>query len=359
MYADDPGGANYLAPMVEVLQKFGARVEFWLPPSLITFAKDRHFSALPFNAGFSHEELLQGADLVILGTSENRDCLAHQLVLVSKKLGIPSLGVVDMTVNAAKRFQGKTQNSLAFVPDWLAVPDELCKSIYIKLGYPADRVGVCGHPHYDVVRNKRFELMQSDQIELRQRIFPGVPSDRPIWLFLAEGIDLLNPEQSYRSSQYTLEGRGDSDFRACIVLEELLDIARNFCPQPWVVLRLHPKSNLADLSPIISELEGIQQGGDPLAAVWAADMVIGMSTMLLLETSLLQRPHFSILPRTIEASWLPTIGLNITRCAHTRQEIQSLALNPAPDFSSLDELLPLGAGDRVKKLIFEILSNGM
>ena len=356
MYADDPGGANYLAPMVKALQKFGARVEFWLPPSLITFANDRHFSALPLKAGFSQEELLQGADLVILGTSENRDCLAHQFVLASKKLGIPSLGVVDMTVNAAKRFQGKTRDSLAFVPDWLAVPDELCRAIYIDLGYPADRVWACGHPHYDVVRNKRFELMQTDQIELRQRIFPGVPTGRPIWLFLAEGVDLLNPELSYRSSEYTLEGRRDSDFRACIVLEELLDIAHSFCPQPWVILRPHPKSDLADLSPIISELGGIQQGGDPLAAVWAADMVIGMSTMLLIETSLLQRPHFSILPRESEASWLPTIGLGITRCAHTRQEIQSLLLNPAPDFSRLDELFPLRAGDCVAKLISAILS---
>jgi hypothetical protein len=232
----------------------------------------------------------------------------------------------------------------------------VCKTVFVDLGFPAENVRICGHPHFDVVRKKRLDLTQTNRIELRQRVFPNAPTEKPIWLFLAEGIDLLNPALSFRSSEYTLIGRQNTDFRACIVLEELLDVSSRMYPQPWLALRPHPKSDLTDFTSVIPELGAIQRGGDPLEAVWAADMVIGMTTMLLLETALLQRPHFSILPRESESSWLATLGLGITRYAVTQKEIHDLALNPDPDFSRLEELLPSGAGARVVQLISEILS---
>ncbi len=357
LYADDPGGANYLAPLTSALSDIGIRVRFMVAPELKASVHDRGFAAEVRNPDDTPETLLAGADILLVGTSEDRDCFAHQLTDVARRLDLPSIGLVDMTVNAACRFRGRTDSPLRFLPSWLAVPDATCRDAYVALGVPSDRIAVCGHPHYDAVRARRKSLLGQDRDALRQKIFPDAPPARPIWLFLAEGVDRLNPHLSYRSAEYTLNGRGDSDFRACIVLEELLDAAANIAPRPWVVLRPHPKSDLADFAPIEMELGGVNRGGDPLEAVWAADLVIGMTTMLLLETLLLHRPHFSIIPRPMETAWLPTLVLGLTPFATTCDGIKRLLATGANDSADVDIALPTGATKRVLQLVIRVFDN--
>lgn len=355
LYADDPGGVNYLAPLPSILEQAGFRCSFLVGPALEEFVRQRNLNALTRPA-VPADALLNGFDLLLVGTSEDRRCFAHELTDAAKQKSIPSVGVVDMTVNAAGRFQGLSNVPLGHAPDWLAVPDETCRAAYVGLGFPADRVVVCGHPHYDVVRSKRQLLKAADRAELRSRIYPDAPPDRPVWLFLAEGIDRLDPSQSYRDSDYTLTGRGDTDFRACIVLEELLDAVGHISPRPWVVLRPHPKTALEEFAPVLNELGGVQQGGDPLEAVWAADMVIGMTTMLLLETMLLERPHLSIIPRAIEIEWLPTLKSGLTPFATTRKEIGPYLESVAGmDFSSSAAVLPGDALSAILGVVSRIL----
>lgn len=347
LYADDPGGANYLAPLLSALVQAGFRCSFLIAPALADFVLQRGLIAST-RPNVSADSLLNGVDLLLVGTSEDRGCFAHQLTDAAKQKNIPSIGVVDMTLNAAGRFQGLSNAPLNHAPDWLAVPDEACRAAYIDLGFPAGKIVVCGHPHYDVVRSRRQLLKEVDRAELRSRIYPDAPPGRPVWLFLAEGVDRLDPSQSYRNADYTLAGRGDTDFRACIVLEELLDAAGSINPRPWIVLRPHPKTALAEFAPVLSELGGIQQNGDPLEAVWAADMVVGMTTMLLLETMLLERPHLSIVPRSLEMEWLPSLKLGLTPFATTREEIRAHLDSAEKGFAASATTLP---GDALGKLL--------
>jgi hypothetical protein len=289
------------------------------------------------------EDLLRDVQLLVVGTSENPTCFGHRLTDVARRLGTRSLGVVDMEVNAAHRFRGLSDASLCHAPDFLAVSDSSCGSAYAKLGFPESRILVCGHPHYDVVRARREEFLKKDRRVIRRAVFPGVPEDRPIWVFLAEGVDQLNQEVSRRSSDYTLSGRGVSDFRTAIVLEEVLDVAAMVHPKPHVVLRLHPKNIPEDFGAYAKELDGTSHGGDPLPLIWAADFVIGMTTMLLLETFLLRRPHLAVLPRSAERNWLVTTATGLTPVAVTRDELhhfvqtftQSVEIMSHPDEGSI------------------------
>jgi hypothetical protein len=353
LYADDPGAANYLHPLRPALEQAGYRCRYVVSPALGTFVRERNMNA-EIRYGASARSLLADIDLLLVGTSEDRECFSHELTDVAKLQGVPSVGVVDMTVNAARRFQGTSENPLRYVPSWLAVPDAVCRDAYIRLGYPIERVVVCGHPHYDVVRSKREALLLMDRGAMRDRIYPNAPPGRPIWLFLAEGVDRLDPAQSFRNKDYTLAGRGDSDFRACIVLEELLDATAELSPQPWVVLRPHPKSELEDFASVLDELGAVNQGGDPLDAVWAADRVVGMTTMLLQETLLLERPHFSILPRRAEMHWLPTLELGLTPFVSTRTELRARLRSPATEWDIPAETLSKGALGRILKMVTDI-----
>lgn len=354
LYADDPGGVNYLAPLKPGLEQAGFRCIFMVDPALADFVRQRNMDAT-IRRKASAFDILNGIDLLLVGTSEDRTCFAHQLTDFAKQKNLPSIGVVDMAVNAAGRFQGMSSNPLHHAPAWLAVPDDVCRAAYIGLGYPSDKIAICGHPHFDAVRAKREILKQASRTELRNRIYPDAPADRPIWLFLAEGVDRLNPSQSYRTPDYKLAGRGGTDFRACVVLEELMDAVATLTPRPWVALRPHPKTELVDFSSVLKELGGIQQGGDPLEAVWAADMVVGMTTMLLQEALLLEHPHFSIIPRALEIEWLPTLALGLTPFAMTRDDILSLVAGGEKRFSAAASTLPNGALSHVLELVTRVI----
>lgn len=343
LYADDPGAANYLAPLPAALSAAGFLVEFLVAPALTRYVADRQIGCRVRNETSPPEALLARSDGLVIGTSEDPRCFGHSLIATARRMGIPSLAVIDMEVNAAGRFRGESEDPLLHAPDFLAVPDSSCRDAYAKLGFPESRMMVCGHPHYDLVRARREAFLTQDRRVIRQAVFPGAPTDRPIWLFLAEAIDQINPAMSYRSPDYTLSGRGSSDFRTAIVLEEVLDAAAVVYPKPYVVLRLHPKNHPEDFTAYAPDLGETSQSGDPLPLVWAADLVIGMTSMLLLETYLLRRPHVAVLPRAAECNWLVTTATGLTPVASTRDElrhlVQSLSesteITPCPDDSSV------------------------
>lgn len=349
LYADDPGGCNYLAPIAKALQ---AEPHLLLVAAqLAKYAADRGMMVQARAHELNAHAYLKNTSLLIVGTSEDPDCYAHHLVEAARREGVPSIGVVDMNVNADRRFRGRTDNPLAYAPDWLAVSDELTAQSFSELGFPAERLLVCGHPHFDEVRARKAHMSDQRCETMRERFFPSAPPGRPIWMFLAEGVDQLNPAESHRNAHYTLAGRGGSDFRGAIVLEEILNAARDLHPRPWVVLRLHPKSHESDFSGLAPELGDISRDGDPLPLIKAADLVIGMSTMLLVEAYLLGCPHLSVLPRESERHWLFTLERGLTPVVSTRDSLrEALACDPGFFIPAGDEL-PFGATTRLVSFV--------
>ena len=158
LYADDPGAANYLAPLPSALEVHGLRSRFVIDPALATYAADRNMACITRPPTAEPEELLTGMRLLVVGTSENPSCFGHRLTDAARRLGIPSLGVVDMEVNAARRFMGLSEDPLRHAPDFLAVTDKGSRDAFAGLGFPVDRIAICGHPHYDRIRLRRADF---------------------------------------------------------------------------------------------------------------------------------------------------------------------------------------------------------
>lgn len=323
---EDPGAANYVLELPQHLQKSGVPTALFASAELTSYLTDRHVDCQIIDDNAHPSDLLADVspDLVIVGTSENLDAKTLEITDQCRADRIPTLGVVDMSLNAERRFKGHSTSPLQHAPDWLAVPDCATQTAYIRLGFPEKNILVCGHPHYDRVRDKRTKLQHENRDLMRKKVFPDLDLDRPILLFVAEGIDKLNPEISFRDETFTLHGRGDTDFRTAIVLEELIDAAKTLPSQPQIVLRLHPKTTRADFSDYLEEVDAVSEGGDPLELMWAADGITGMSSMLLLEAYLLQLPTLSILARKNEEEWLVTLSNGLTPIAHTREELKHM-----------------------------------
>lgn len=318
IFVEDPGAANYALPLVAPL---GAAL--WTAPALLPYLEARRVE--PARVLDDPAPLLPPeTSLLLVGTSENLETAAHALVHQAKARGIPSVGMIDFPANAAARFRGTGTNPLAHAPDWLMVTDDGTARHYEALGFPAEKIGRVGHPHFDTVLALRATLEAEGVTAVRRRLLPNVPEGQKLVIFLSEISGGLDPEQYQKSPDYTLEGRGSRTDRTGVVVEEFLDATAALAPRPYRLLRLHPKNSREEFGPLLTEFDGISAAGTPLEMVFACDLVCGMTTMLLYEAALLGRPTLAILPRMTEAAWLPTIASGITPAAVTRPALTRL-----------------------------------
>ena len=319
IFAEDPGAATYLAHFPAILQNAGRDCEVLATGhALELWARNgKNCQALPPQASATDVLDLNRPSLVIVGTSENPDSFSFELTQAARTEGIKTVGVVDSAANASERFRGRGSDPLSFAPDWLIVPDQETAREFNALGFPIERVGVCGHPQYDAISALRWKWNGQDRSVMRDRWLPAAQG-RPILMFVSEISTGLNPQQYRRSSAYTLEGKQENEGRTEIVLDELLLAIENLAEKPYLVLRLHPKQGWDDLAHHRLLFDQVSQAEPALEMVYSADVVVGMTSMLLHESALLGRSTLSLIPRAEERAWLGQLASAIP-CVWTRQ----------------------------------------
>lgn len=323
IYVEDPGAANYCADLPEALERRGWRVRLVAEGFALACLRSRGAPVEELAQSFTVQDVLDRTRprLVVTGTSENLDTFGFELIAGARARGVTSAGVVDTAGNADYRFRGRTEEPLHHAPDWLAVPDSWTRDAYIALGYPAERIAVCGHPQYDRVLSVKERLDREDRRH-REILFPGA-GQNPVVVFAAEISGGLG-HNFHRSPDYTLEGRGGRDGRTDIVLEEFLDAVDLLKIKPYLVLRLHPKNTLEELAPYLPGFQKISRSEPPLELVYSSDLVVGMNSMLLMEAAIMGRPTLSIVPREAETKTLPTVRAGITPCVTKRRELRTV-----------------------------------
>lgn len=275
--------------------------------------------------------------LVAVGTSENRDTLALELVEAARERRIPTVGLIDAYANAQWRWRGRSENPLANLPDWLAVSDEATKLAYEALAVPADRIGIVGYVQADYVAQVREQLDGLGRNEIRAQVLPAEALSKGVVVFVAEQFDSIDPAVSYES-------------RMLSALESVLAAAETLATRPYVVARLHPKSQPTDLVRFASRIDHISCGGDALPVVYCGDVVVGVTSTLLFEAALLGRPTVSYLVERSQHEYLPSIAAGVTpivsSVAALQQEMAE-ALSGAWTSSSRQNLAKLGSRQRL------------
>lgn len=357
---EDPGAANYVAGLPRSLAASGVLVQLvasgFAESQLCALGIAHH--KLP--AGQSGAELLQALrpKLVVVGTSEATDALGLAVIDAARESGIASIGVIDGAANPELRFRGRSADAMAHAPDRLLVADQATRSAYVACGFRPEHVHVCGHPHFDAVRQTRALLAAEDRTALRERLFPGA-GDRPVILFLAEVSDGLDPTLYRRRPDYTLVGDGGSDRRTLIVLDEFITACELAHPDAFTVLRLHPKDRRDEYAAYIPRFADVSAGGPVAPLLYAADLVVGMTSIALVEATLLGRPTLSILPRPGEAEWLPTIASGVTPMVCRRSGIAPALralIGARVDDEHVDALMPPGANARVCAVLRDLMA---
>ena len=352
VFVEDPGAANYVAQLPAALTGRGWRTKLLADGYAKNYLRQRGVCPEVVQYPAAADRILASVRprLLIVGTSENPDTLGLALVTEGRSVGIESVGVIDALANADYRFRGRSEDPLAHAPDWLLVSDEWTKEAYLALGYPAERVVVCGHPYYDYVRVARDQLAGQDRNALRQRVLPGVSEGGKVVVFATEGSARLKPQQYRCLAEYTLAGRGMIIGRTEVVLEEFLDAIQFVKPRPYLVLRLHPKETPDMYAKYLPRFDVVSSGGSALPLLCACDLVVGLSTSLLVEAAIMGLNTLSILPHDGQRYLISTVRNGITPCATDRLSLQDKLGQQLragrPSLESIDEKLNPGATDR-------------
>lgn len=331
---EDPGAMNFLVPLVDTLIEREV--------SLILFGfgvggrqlSERGYPVIPAPSTDNAQNVLQACrcSLLIAGTCENKNTPTFGLIRAARLSGIKTVGAVDALVNAQFRFRGCSDDPLAHAPDWMMVPDEATADAFVCLGYPRGRISVVGHAGRDLARRRAQSL--------RLRMGEGSHTrsqDEYLIVFISELSDGLNKGQYTCTCDYTLMGRGGSSARTAIVAEELLDacsaLQTNHGINFKLVLRLHPKQDKSDLGRLNDEFDEVSIGGDPLEVITTANLVVGMTSMLLIHAYDIGLSCLSVLPREEEKAWLPEIASgaipSVLDRASLRDKLYSLLLTRA------------------------------
>lgn len=304
IYVEDPGAANMVLGLCDALRRQGVQPRLVTGGAAPAYLQARGETPEILAPATSPASLLEGAAALAVGTAEDPDTPAFALITEAKRQGVPTIGLIDGPANAAHRFRGRSDAPLTYLTDWLLVTDEMVRAAYIPLGVDVGRIRVAGNPAFDRLRDVGNALAAKGRGPLRREVFPSLPNDGPLILFLTEHSDGLDPAQFQRSPDFSLHGRGGTDGRTEIVLEELLDAAAHVAPAAHVALRLHPKTPASLYAAYDDEIAAISAGGSAYPALYAADLVVGLSTALLGEAVVLGVPVLSILPRKSDAQWL-------------------------------------------------------
>lgn len=322
MAVNDPGAANFWAPVARELRGKAPLTVALGEPAQKAFQR----CGVAFEKADSKTvtEWMESEqpDVVAVGTSENEEVLDRQLVLAGRTLAIPVVSAVDYWSQYRNRFVRQSSGEMDFVPDWICAADEKMQSGLTKAGIDAGRIVVTGHPHLENLKSQ-WGQTGITRIAVFEKL--GFDPEFPLVCFVSETFG-WEAQEDYRFASES----GHSE-RTLVMLENFLQVTGDIAEQTGkciqVVNKLHPKNRLQEFEffespyPVTSVHDM-----DPYALIQAADIVVGMTSMLLLEAAALGKQVLSLVPRLEEEEIIPNAGGNWS-IARNAQELNDQLLS--------------------------------
>jgi UDP-N-acetylglucosamine 2-epimerase len=282
--ARDAGAAAALSPVARALIREGRLgVSIVASGQAAGVFRERGLPVLSFSESPTQEQIVsllarEAARVVLTGTSMQaaKDAAFWD---AARRVGIPSIALVDHWCNYSERFTSEAP--FDSVPDAIAVMDEAAAAALEAEGCPTNLLLVTGQPHFDELIRDSVTLSRT---EVRQEL--DVDPGRPLLVFASE------PQGRYYGDSL---GYNEQD-----ALRALLESAVEVEPDAEVVVKLHPLEQpdaFADLPETERRVAvRVVRAYPPEHLIRAADVVLGMTSVLLLEAVLTGVPTISIRP---------------------------------------------------------------
>ena len=280
----DPGGANAIVPVIRQLhsEKKEPILVFAYRQAIDIMLKNNIlFSALDEKITDSLiQDLLQSnrPAIIVTGTSFDPIGLEVKFIHAARKLNIPTLTILDYWCIYSLRFSEK-EGDLKYVPDKIAIMDEVAYSEMIAEGFHPDTLIITGQPAFDSLagcklnfNNEKCQLLRSGFHIHSNELFIVFVSE-PISTFFGE--DESNPQFLGYTEKSVLNN----------LVNALEQISQDCNKHIVLLIRPHPREKPDEYEKITSNFIRIivHKDGNPRDLVMASDLVIEMTTELLVE----------------------------------------------------------------------------
>ncbi|EMP01983.1 hypothetical protein [Leptospira santarosai] len=279
-----PGGKNVVFPIARHLLRENSDLEldFVITSDLKELERDLQARARVF----LFSEVVNSKELQILNWNQYRFLLAGTsisgnlekvIIREARKNRIRSYSIVDHWCNYRIRYE-EIENTLDSMPDLIFTPDDLAKHEMIDLGFDPSRLMVSGHPGLGQIDMHKNQISNSIKEKILNKL--EIPPDWKFAIFISEPIS-----QDENSDSLLDEKKVLSDF----ITSNLNWLEEN---KIKLFVKLHPredadKYHFLPISTIPKEMNRFE-------VVQSAFFVLGIDSMLLLESSLLEVPTYSL-----------------------------------------------------------------
>lgn len=293
----DPGGAAALAPVLRKLQQDSTialnNFAYLHAPTILEHAgiPSRTLSSGDVSQSRALLDEL-GASLLLTATSSNALNLEKHFVVAARQTRRPSIGVLDFWSNYADRFRD-ADGGLSATPDTLAIMDEKARTGLREAGVRAKLV-VTGQPAFDTLAERRRTFTNADRDAARLAM-GAEPSDCLV-LFVSQAFDDLHGDAQARIGF-------DQHHVRRLVIDTLKSIPS---PRAVLAIRKHPRDAAIPLEHHSGLRITHDLTPDRWHAVMAADLIVGMNSVLLLEATYLGGAVLSLQPGLIGDDTLPS-----------------------------------------------------
>lgn len=258
--ASRPGGAATLLPVYKELRK---------RDKIVTFYANEHAAQLLESNFCSFERtadslgsaqvlsILQNVrpEIVVTGLlGDSGKNLDKNIIKYAKSKGIRTIAVLDSWMNLEDRlFDEVTGDPLGYLPDIIAVMEELVRKDLINIGVPEEKIVITGQPVFDTI-------LQPD---------PPVYSDAITIVFFSEPIRELGMKTPFDQHD---------------ALKMLISSCRRLDRKVRIILKPHP---VMEIPPEVFQEANVSleicRDSDTDSLICSADFVAGISSTLLIK----------------------------------------------------------------------------
>jgi len=302
------GSGRAIAPVIRALRARGHNVVVAASGQAAEAFEREHIAFSEVDVG--PESMLQramemidsvGTAAILTGTSAGVT-FEKVVIEIAKHRGIQTISLLDHWSNYLARFEGPSGIDHYF-PGSLAVMDETARRDLVEIGYAGNAIAVTGQPAFDGI----IAFVTKNRAAIREQF--GVRGDERLVVFASE------PQR---------RDHGDSlGYDETDALRMLLDsIADLPDPKPRVLIKPHPTEStdaLASVAAAYVPRPTIIGDADRWELALAADVVVGMTSLIRLESALLGTPAISLQPNLRGVDGFIGNRLGVVDAAYTRE----------------------------------------
>jgi hypothetical protein len=259
--AHDPGGANAVAAVVAALRSADVTVDAHAKGPAVRRLAEMQVPCHGFDGDHRRVIAELDADILVAGTSAT-DCFELDAISAFATRGLPTLAVLDYPANYWERFRRGAWSSFV-VPDVVTAIDEASATSMVSCGIPAERIRSVGQPYLGWLLRRERHPLRPPSFN-RRILFASQPAAHEL-----EALALVAA---------AVKGFGDG---------------------AALTIRFHPrqtdrKASLAYLAEV--GVDAVVDDQTPtLACLQAHDVVLGITSTILIEGALLGRCTASVL----------------------------------------------------------------